>query len=206
MINQLSIRNYAIIDDLEIHFSKGFTTITGETGAGKSIILGALNLLLGHRFESVNFKDKSVKCVVEGVFDVSHLDIRDFFLENHLDYEDNVLIRREFLFEGKSRSFVNDTPVKLDLLKKLSCFLVDIHSQHQNLLIQNENFQINLLDNFCENQFDEFNTSLFDYSNCFNSLQKLKIDMEYYQKILYNPDLDMSYNQELLNEVVGLNL
>ena len=206
MINQLSIRNYAIIDNLEINFSTGFTTITGETGAGKSIILGALNLLLGHRFESVNFKDKSVKCVVEGVFHVSHLDIKDFFLDNNLDYEDNVLIRREFLFEGKSRSFVNDSPVKLDLLKNLSFFLVDIHSQHQNLLIQDENFQINLLDNFCKNQFDKFKISLFDYSHCFNSLQKLKMDMEYYQKILNAPDLDIIYNQELVNEVESLNL
>ncbi|MAQ70228.1 MAG: hypothetical protein CMD23_03945, partial [Flavobacteriales bacterium] len=206
MIKALSIRNYAIIDSLEIDFSKGFTTITGETGAGKSIMLGALNLLLGNRFESVNFKDQSLKCVVEGVFQVSNLDIEDFFINYNLDYEDNLIIRREFVFEGKSRSFINDSPVKLDILKDLSLFLVDIHSQHENLLIQNATFHINLLDSFSRYEFPEFTRVLSNYSSDFNSLQKLKLDYEHYDRLLKNPDLDFDYNQEFISEIDALNL
>ena len=101
MINKLIIYNYAIIEQLELEFNKGFNIITGETGAGKSIILGALNLLLGHRFESVNFKNKSKKSIIEGVFDIGDLDIQDFFLDNNLDYDNELIIRREFIFEGK---------------------------------------------------------------------------------------------------------
>jgi DNA repair protein RecN (Recombination protein N) len=206
MIKTLSIRNYAIIDSLEIDFTKGFTTITGETGAGKSIMLGALNLLLGHRFESVNFKNQSLKCIVEGVFQVSDLNIEDFFMKYNLDYEDNLIIRREFVFEGKSRSFINDTPVKLDILKDLSFFLVDIHSQHENLLIHNATFQINLLDNFSRYEFPEFTRIVSDYSSDFNSLQKLKLDYEHFDGLLKNPDLDFEYNQEIVGEIDALNL
>ena len=163
MITKLSISNYAIIDNLEIDFVKGFTTITGETGTGKSIILGGVNLLLGHRFDSTNFKDKSIKCVIEGLFDVSNLDIKDFFLDNNLDYQSNLIIRREFLFEGKSRTFINDTPIKLELLKFLGLFLVDIHSQHENLLINNEHFQIDFIDRFSTTEFPEFSTITTNY-------------------------------------------
>ena len=206
MIKTLSIRNYAIIDSLEIDFTKGFTTITGETGAGKSIMLGALNLLLGHRFESVNFKDQSLKCIVEGVFQVSDLNIQDFFMNYNLDYEENVIIRREFVFEGKSRSFVNDTPVKLEILKDLSLFLVDIHSQHENLLIHNANFHVNLLDSFSKHEFPEFKSILSDYSTNFHSLQKLRLEYEDYDRLLKNPDLDFDYNQEIVNQIDSLNL
>ena len=206
MIKTLSIRNYAIIDSLEINFTKGFTTITGETGAGKSIMLGALNLLLGHRFESVNFKDQSLKCIVEGVFQVSDLNIKDFFISYNLDYEENLIIRREFVFEGKSRSFINDTPVKLEILKHLSLFLVDIHSQYENLLIHKANFHINLLDSFSAYEFPEFTKILSDYSTDFNSLQKLKLDYEHCDRLLKNPDLDFAYNEEIIREIDTLNL
>ena len=174
MLNKLHITNYAIIDNLEVDFKKGFTTITGETGAGKSIIIGALYLLLGNRFDTVNFKNKSIKSIVEAIFDISSLNIKNFFSRNNIDYQSDLIIRREFLFEGKSRSFINDTPVTLNVLKKLSVFLVDIHSQHENLLINNENFQINLLDSFCTHQFSEFPVYRKDYTTTFQKLEDLK--------------------------------
>ena len=206
MIRHLYISNYAIIDNLEIDFLEGFTTITGSTGAGKSILLGALHLLLGSRFDSVNFKDKSKKCIVEGEFFTSNLLLEQFFLDQDIDYEQDIIIRREFLFEGKSRSFINDTPVKLDVLKKMSFFLLDIHSQHENLLIHNQNFQIHLLDSYARKNFKEFNSLLDDYSSSFNLLRSLRLDLQGYEKQLQNPDLDFIYNQEILEEIGELNL
>jgi len=205
MINKLFISNYAIINRLEVDFSQGFTTITGETGAGKSIILGALNLLLGNKFDSVNFKDKTSKSIIEGSFNISHLNIKDFFSINNLDYEDSVIIRREFLFEGKSRSFVNDTPVKLDLLKKLGIFLVDIHSQHESLLINNEDFQIDFIDQFANQKFVEFATKDTDYKNLFHDLQLLKMDIESKKRICAR-GLDVTYQKQLIENIDKLDL
>jgi len=206
MINKLSISNYAIIDYLEIDFQKGFTIITGETGAGKSIILGALHLLLGNRFEAVNFKNKSTKSIVEAVFDVSFLDIKDFFLNHDIDYQSDLIIRREFLFEGKSRSFINDTPVKLNTLKQLSFFLVDIHSQHENLLINNENFQIDLLDNFCTNKFPKFNDYRKSYQLIFQQLDRLKSDLVAKQREFNQNNYDIDFYKSIINEIDNLNL
>ena len=146
MIQRLFIRNYALIDSLEIDFRPGFTVLTGETGAGKSIILGALSLILGQRADSKAIKDAAQKTVIEGTFDVSAYEMRSFFEENDLDYEPSgiCILRRELSPAGKSRAFVNDTPVSLTVLKELGEQLIDIHSQHQNLLLGDNRFQLRM--------------------------------------------------------------
>ncbi len=145
MIQSLYIRNYVLIDELEMHFSDGFTTITGETGAGKSILMGALSLILGHRVDTTVLKLKDSKCIVEGVFQMGE-DLRFVFESNDLDFEAVSLIRREISPGGKSRAFVNDTPVNLPVLKELGSHLVDIHSQHQNLQLSDHQYQLDVLD------------------------------------------------------------
>ncbi len=146
MIISLHIKNYALISDLEINFEKGFTIITGETGAGKSILLGALNLIAGQRADTSVLLNKDSKCIVEAEFDISKLDLKYFFEENDLDYNKKSIIRREISSNGKTRAFVNDTPVNLGLLKELSQHLIDIHSQHQSLEINEKNSQLAYLD------------------------------------------------------------
>lgn len=146
MLKQLSIDNYALIEHTCIDFSKGFSVITGETGAGKSIMLGALGLLLGQRADVSVLRNPEVKCITEAVFDISAYNLQQFFAENDLDYEDECVIRREIAPSGKSRAFVNDTPVVLTVLKALGDHLLDIHSQHQNLLLSNAGFQLNVVD------------------------------------------------------------
>lgn len=206
MITQLLIRNYAIIDNLEIDFAGGFTTITGETGAGKSIILGALNLLLGHRFESINFKDKTKKSIIEGVFNISNLHLKDLFLSHDLEYDKTLIIRREFSFSGLSRAFINDTPVKLDLLKNLGFFLVDIHSQHENLLLRDDTFQLQVIDAFSKNKFPEFENIYSEYRDVFNELHALEITLESKKRLLSRTDLDITHKEELIVEIENLNL
>lgn len=146
MIKHISISNYALIKSLDLDLSNGLTTITGETGAGKSILLGALGLALGNRADSKVMADAKAKCVVEVTFDVSNLHLKSFFADHDLDFEPDCLIRREITPAGKSRSFVNDTPVRLDVLKKLSERLVDIHSQHDSVLMMNGGFQLEMVD------------------------------------------------------------
>ncbi len=152
MLKTLWVENYALIRKIEIHFDKGFHVITGETGAGKSILVGALSLLLGQRADSSMVSDAQKKCIVEGVFDISELNLNSFFLQNDIDYEPNLIIRREINPLGKSRAFINDTPVGLNILKELSSNLFDIHSQHENLRIAQKNFQLSLIDQFAQNQ------------------------------------------------------
>lgn len=143
MLKKLSIRNYALIDALDIDFYSGFSSITGETGAGKSIILGALSLILGQRADFRVIKDESRKAIIEGFFDISDYHLRSFFEEQDLEYEDGAcILRREILSSGKSRAFINDTPVSLAQLKDLGERLIDIHSQYQNLLLGNEQIPI----------------------------------------------------------------
>lgn len=147
MLKSLYIQNYALIDTLNIQFETGFSVITGETGAGKSIILGAIGLLLGQRADSKAIKVGASKCTIEAVFDLTKYDMADFFDRNDLDYENGeCVIRREISVSGKSRAFINDTPVAVTLLKELGEKLLDVHSQHQNLLLNKEDFQLNVTD------------------------------------------------------------
>ncbi len=152
MLNTLHVRNYALIRQLEIDFRPGLTTITGETGAGKSILLGALGLLLGNRADTSVLKDQDKKCFVEGSFRVGGYGLENFFKKHDLDYEDPVLLRREIAPGGKSRAFINDTPVNLALVKELGVRLVDIHSQHHNLNLNDHRFQLRVVDTVAGNQ------------------------------------------------------
>jgi len=151
MITSLSIKNYALIEKLTIDFSKGFSIITGETGAGKSIILGAIGLVLGKRADLTSLKNKEEKCVIEAQFEISKYNLKDFFTANDLDYEDETIIRREILPSGKSRAFINDSPVNLQELQDLSLFLIDIHSQQQTQELSDEGVQFKIIDAIANN-------------------------------------------------------
>lgn len=152
MITSLTINNYALIDSLNISFAKGFSVLTGETGAGKSIILGALSLILGQRADAKSIKTGHNKCVIEGNFDLSNYKLEPFFIANDLEYDaSHCIIRREIYASGKSRAFINDTPVSLTQLKQLGGSLIDIHSQHQNLLISEDAFQLRVIDTLADN-------------------------------------------------------
>ena len=178
MIQRLFIRNYALIDSLEIDFRPGFTVLTGETGAGKSIILGALSLILGQRADSKAIKDAAQKTVIEGTFDVSAYEMRSFFEENDLDYELSgiCILRRELSPAGKSRAFVNDTPVSLTVLKELGEQLIDIHSQHQNLLLGDNRFQLRMIDIWAgdESLLSQYRTEYKRYCDLRDSLDRLR--------------------------------
>lgn len=165
MIKKLVIRNYALIDSLDIDFAQGFSVITGETGAGKSIILGALSLILGQRVDTKVVTDTSVKTLVEGTFDVAQYNLRDFFEENDLEYDDECIIRREIAPSGKSRAFINDTPVTVAQLKQLGDRLIDIHSQHQNLLLADSGFQLRMVDVLAHNA-QELEAYQVEYKRC----------------------------------------
>ena len=152
MLSRLSIKNYALIDELSIDLKHGFTSITGETGAGKSILLGALGLILGDRSDSKVITDSHKKCIVEGDFKIDKYGLELYFNTNDLDYLDNTLLRREISPNGRSRAFVNDTPVSLNQLKEIGSFLIDIHSQHQTLLLNSQDYQLKLVDAYCNHQ------------------------------------------------------
>lgn len=175
MLNSLSISNYALINSLEIQFKPGFNVITGETGAGKSILLGALSLILGQRADSVILKDKEKKCVVEGIFDLTNYDFRDFFKEIDVDYEDKAILRREISAGGKSRAFINDTPVNLSDLKNLASNLTDIHSQHKNPELNDLNFQLMMIDSLANSNADlkEYKTVFRDYKRVIHEYNEL---------------------------------
>ncbi len=165
MIKKLVIRNYALIDCLDIDFAQGFSVITGETGAGKSIILGALSLILGQRVDTKVVTDTSVKTLVEGTFDVSQYSLKQFFEENDLEYDDECIIRREIAPSGKSRAFINDSPVTVAQLKLLGDRLIDIHSQHQNLLLADGGFQLRMVDVLAHNA-QELEAYQTEYKRC----------------------------------------
>lgn len=181
MLKQLNIKDYALIERLDISFQPGFSVITGETGAGKSIILGAIGLLLGNRAEARMVKEGKDKCSIEAHFDLTRYEMEQFFRENDIDYDaDDTILRRELNANGKSRAFINDTPVALTLMKQLGEQLVDIHSQHQNLLLAQEDFQLNVVDIMANTQ-----STLIDYQQAFEQyqqasarLEKMKHDMD----------------------------
>jgi DNA repair protein RecN (Recombination protein N) len=167
MLASLSISNFALIDKLGIDFSDGFSIITGETGAGKSILLGALGLVLGKRADLTSLKNKEEKCVIEAHFNIANYNLQPFFESNDLDYEEETIIRREILPSGKSRAFINDSPVNLQELQDLSVFLIDIHSQHQTQELSEVLFQFQIIDAVAENQ-----ENINQYSAILNSYKK----------------------------------
>lgn len=181
MLKHLYIKNYALIDVLDIDFHSGFSVITGETGAGKSIILGAIGLLLGQRADSRTVKTNSQKCTIEARFDIARYDMSEWFDNNDLDCDENeCILRRELTATGKSRTFINDTPVQLTLMRELGEMLVDVHSQHQNLLLQKEDFQMNVLDIIAENnrQRESYAKLFVQYKEASNRLTTLKEQIE----------------------------
>lgn len=181
MLKHLYIKNFALIDELDIELHPGFSVMTGETGAGKSIILGAIGLLLGQRADSKSIKQGADKCVIEAHFDLSRYDMQDFFSENDIDYDENdCIVRRELTANGKSRAFINDVPVQLSMMRDLGDRLVDIHSQHQNLLINKQDFQLNVVDIIADDLTDleAYNKSFLLYQTTKKSLDALKEEIE----------------------------
>lgn len=176
MLKRLSVRNYILIDHLEIDLSRGLGIITGETGAGKSIILGALGLIQGLRSDTAQLLDKEKKCVIEALFDVAAYGLEDFFQSHELDYDTDTIIRREISPEGKSRAFVNDTPVNLSLLKEISSRLIDIHSQHETLSLSSNLFQLRVVDAYAKNKtlLKAYKSGLQHFRKCVNTLEELE--------------------------------
>ncbi len=189
MLKRLIVRNYAIIRELDMEFGEGLTIITGETGAGKSILLGALALVLGERADTGVLLNKNEKCVVEAQFNIVGYDLQDFFSENDLDFEENAILRREINTSGKSRAFLNDTPVNLSLMKELGENLIDIHSQHQTLLLSNNLFQLKVTDAFAGTKelYDEYIklyrsyiTVKKEYDTLYAASDRKRADFDYY--------------------------
>lgn len=201
MLTSLSITNYALIEKLSIDFSDGFSIITGETGAGKSILLGALGLVLGKRADLSSLKNKDEKCVIEGHFLISNYNLKDFFEANDLDYEDQTIIRREILPSGKSRAFVNDSPVNLNELLELGEFLLDIHSQHQTKELTEELYQFQIIDAISSNQ-----SLLEDYSNKLKTYKKLKVQLDEKKQYYANALKEQDYNSFLFSELAEAKL
>ncbi len=196
MLTSLSISNYALIRSLNIDFSGRFSVITGETGAGKSIILGALGLILGQRAENLSTPDKSAKCTIEGSFDISNCDLEEFFAQNDLDYDHHCIIRREINPQGKSRAFINDTPVGLNQLKELTSRLIDVHSQHQTLLLQESAFQLSVVDSVAGN-----NALLADYKTVFRKLNALEKNLADLQQKNDEARAELDYLSFLFDEL-----
>lgn len=181
MLKQLYIRNFTLIDELNIQFHPGFSVITGETGAGKSIILGAIGLLLGQRADTKSIKSGQDKCVVEAHFDLSKYGMQGFFTDNDLDYDDtDCIIRREINVNGKSRGFINDQPASVALMRELGEHLIDIHSQHQNLLLNKEDFQLNIVDILAKDEDVKlkYQQAYNDYKAAVEQLENLKKEIE----------------------------
>ncbi len=202
MLNNLRIRNYALIENLDISFDSGFSVITGETGAGKSILLGALSLILGSRADSSAISAGASRCTVEAVFSVSDPDARDFFDRNDLDFEDGeCIIRRELTSSGKSRAFINDTPVQLTLVKELCSQLIDIHSQHQNLLINNAKFVLDVVDSVAGND-----ALARDYASQYKAFRKCEKELEELKNRINDEDKNSDYLQFQLKELSSAQL
>tara|TARA_R110000868_G_scaffold161628_3_gene392322 strand:+ start:4900 stop:6552 length:1653 start_codon:yes stop_codon:yes gene_type:complete len=176
LLTNLSIKNYALIDHLNVKFTNGFTVITGETGAGKSILLGGLSLVLGKRADLSSLREKDNKCIVEAEFEISKYGLEAFFTENDLDYEKKTIIRREILPSGKSRAFINDSPVTLDILSQLGDQLIDVHSQHQTLRLADNDFQLKVIDALADNGkgLKEYASKLLLYQSTLKELQNLE--------------------------------
>ena len=201
MLSSISIKNYALINELHIDFSSGLSIITGETGAGKSILLGALGLVLGNRADSSTLKNTDKKCVVEVVLSIENYNLQEFFETEDIDYEPNTILRREILPSGKSRAFVNDTPVTLLVLTTLRGRLIDIHSQHQTLQVSDQQFQFQLLDAVANNE-----SKLSSYKRGLESYTKEKKRLKEIQHAQREATLQYDYNSHLYNELLEAKL
>ncbi len=201
MIVSLSIENFALIDRLSIDFTNGFSTITGETGAGKSILLGALGLALGKRADLSSLKDKDKKCIIEATFSISNYDLKPFFQTNDLDYDESTIIRREIHPTGKSRAFVNDSPVNLQELQALGDFLIDIHSQHETRELTGEDYQFRIIDAVAGNSSEllQYRTLLSEYKASVRHADDLRVRLQNSQK-------EQDYHLFLLDELLAANL
>src|SRR6218665_2586948 len=201
MITSLSIENFALIEKLNIDFSSGFSIITGETGAGKSILLGALGLVLGKRADLSSLKNKEEKCIVEATFSIGKYNLQVFFDGNDLDYEEETIIRREILPSGKSRAFVNDSPVNLQQLQDLSYYLIDVHSQHQTLELSEEEYQFKILDSIADTS-----TSLLEYQSILKQYRTAKSSLEAKKASLSGILKEKDYNEFLFQELESAHL
>ncbi len=224
MLIKLFVQNYALIKELDVELENGLTIITGETGAGKSILLGALSIILGARADSSVLLDKNEKCIVEGTFRIEEYDLNDFFSANELDYESVTNLRREINPAGKSRAFINDTPVTVNLLKELGDRLIDIHSQHQTLMLNDNSFQLNLIDSFSgtanlKNKYKEtysgYRKLKKEYIGLKEKADKNKADLEYFQfqfnqldeaKLTRGEQSELEAEQELLSHAEEIKL
>ena len=196
MLQNLRIQNFALIEETEVRLNQGLTVITGETGAGKSILLGALGLTLGNRADASSLHDKTKKCIIEAQFNIKAYNLKSFFDSNELDFEEVTSIRREITPEGKSRAFINDTPTTLSVLKELGDQLIDVHSQHETLLLKETNFQFELVDAFAQT------TLLFsDYKKQFSQLTKLKKQLEELTAQELQAKKELDYFQFQFNEL-----
>jgi len=224
MLIKLYVHNYALIKDLDVDLEEGLTIITGETGAGKTILLGALSLILGNRADTSVLLDKSEKCVVEGIFKIEGHEFADFFSSNELDYESVTILRREINQTGKSRAFINDTPVTLNLLKELGDHLIDIHSQHQTLMLSDNSFQLNVIDSFAGTikPGDDYRRAYYkyrklkkEYTEAKEKTEQNRADLEYYQfqltqledaKLTNGEQEELEKEQELLGHAEEIKL
>ncbi len=224
MLVKLYVQNYALIKDLDIELENGLTIITGETGAGKSILLGALSLILGSRADTSVLLEKNEKCIVEGTFRIDEYDISDFFKINELDYEPVTILRREINPAGKSRGFINDTPVTVNLLKELGDRLIDIHSQHQTLMLHDNTFQLNVIDSFAGTAKlnDNYKSAYFnyrrlkkEYETAKEKAERNKADLEYFRfqlnqldesRLIKGEQEELEREQELLSHAEEIKL
>ena len=224
MLVKLYVQNYALIKDLDVELEDGLTIITGETGAGKSILLGALSLILGARADSSVLLEKNEKCVVEGTFGIEKYDLSEFFASNELDYEPVTNLRREINPAGKSRAFINDTPVTINLLKELGDRLIDIHSQHQTLMLHDNSFQLNVIDSFAgisklKTDYKQFYSVYcklkHEYNEASGKADKNRTDLEYFQfqltqldeaKLVEGEQEELEKEQELLGHAEEIKL
>ncbi len=196
MLTKLHIKNYAIIENLDVDFVTGLTTITGETGAGKSILLGGLSLVLGKRVDLSNIKDPTKKSVIESVFNLDMYNLKSFFERNDLEYDKETIIRREILPSGKSRAFVNDSPVSLSILSELGTRLIDIHSQHATLSITKNDFQFDIIDALAKTK-----SVVKDYKNILKQYQKIDNEIEFLESEKQSSINEIDYNTFLLKEL-----
>ena len=201
MLKELKIKNFALIDDLSVSFSRGMSCITGETGAGKSILLGGLSLVLGKRADITLLKDLSKKCVVEAIFYIKNYDLKKFFSDNNLDYFDETILRREVIPNGKSRAFINDTPVKVNMLENLSMNLIDIHSQNEKQLINQESYQFLIIDSFAKNNY-----ILNDYKIFMNEYNLINDELENLKNKRFELNQSFEYKKFIYDELLNANL